>query len=112
MYRIHDFHSSLAPKIKSIKQFVYFMDDDSDDDLDDAGEAYTPDPAIYEQFFKVVVNDENIYLEDVQAMNEAGWTPLHTCCMSFLTVQAGIAIIEEINKLGGGLDDKTLIGPG
>jgi hypothetical protein len=52
------------------------------------------------------------YIEDPLAVNEAGWTPLHACCMSITTVQAGYAIIEQILRQGGSFEAKTKAGPG
>lgn len=110
MYRIYDFHSPKAPKLKSAKQFVFFDNDSDDDDEDD--EIAPQDPSQYEHFFKVMVNDEAVYLEDVLYENEAGWTALHTCCMSFITAPAGQAIADEVARMGGSLNGKTRVGPG
>ena len=112
MYRIYDFHSSRAPRLKNAAQFSFspFHQEDSDDE--DNENAVQPDPENYEHLFNVAVGEDTVYLEDPLASNEAGWTPLHTCCMSYLTVGAGQKIIDEIVKKGGSLDGKTLSGPG
>lgn len=62
--------------------------------------------------FKVNVGDDIIYIENPIAANQSGWTPLHACCMSFLTVPAGLALIDETVRLHGSLDGKTVAGPG
>ena len=108
--RIYDFHSKKAPKINNVRNISLFADSTSDDEGDE--DDIPPDPSEYEHFFKVQVGDDIIYLENPVECNEAGWTPLHTCCMSFLTVTAGIALIEETVRLGSSLDVKTIAGPG
>jgi hypothetical protein len=111
MYRLQDFHSKLAPRLNSNKQqnpFVFFGQDDDEDEV-----PYDPpDRSIYEHLFHVRVNDESIYFDDVSAANEAGWTPLHACCMSFHTAAAGCALIDELVLRGASLDLKTINGPG
>mmetsp|Transcript_37694 Transcript_37694/g.27782 ORF Transcript_37694/g.27782 Transcript_37694/m.27782 type:complete len:652 (+) Transcript_37694:152-2107(+) len=110
MYRLYDFHSKKAPKLRNARQFTFFVPD-SDDEEDDNEEA-EPDPSEYAHFFKVTVNGDEIYLENPTEANEAGWTPLHTCCMSLATVSAGIALIDETIRRGGDLEVKTIYGPG
>ena len=111
MYRLQDFHSSLAPRLKSNKAqnpFVFFgREPDEEEDL-----GPDPEPILYEHLFHVVVNEETIYFDDVCSENEAAWTPLHTCCMSFHTAQAGCAIIDEMQRRGASLNTKTRAGPG
>ena len=80
------------------------------DESDDGDEG--PDPSQYEHMFVVTVGDDKIYIEQPLAANSSGWTPLHACCMSFLTVPAGLALIDEAVKRNGGIDIKTLAGPG
>lgn len=110
MYRLYDFHSSKAPKLKNAKQSFSMFGEESDDDEWDDGEA--KDPLDYEHFFSVQLGEDTIYLEDPLTVNEAGWNALHTCCMSFLTVPAGLKIIDEMVRQNGSLDKKTLYGPG
>ena len=107
MFRIYDFHSSRAPRIKQAPSaFAFFgLDDDDDDDVN-------KDPADYEDLFHVQVGEDTVYLEDPLGCNEVNWTPLHTCCMSFVTVAAGLALIEEHERLGVSLETATLAGPG
>ena len=117
MYRIYDFHSAKAPKLKNQRQFTpfspFYAPDSDDDNEDDAtAEGQEPDPAVYSRFFKVTVGEDDIYLEDPLQENDAGWTPLHACCMSLTTVEAGLAIIEECIRKGCSLDIKTKYGPG
>lgn len=111
MYRLQDFHSQLAPRLASNKQqnpFVFFGQEDSDDE-----EPYDPpEKIIYEHLFHVVINEEAIYFDDVCEPNEAAWMPLHTCCMSFHTAQAGCEIVDEMVRRGVSLDMKTSAGPG
>jgi hypothetical protein len=109
MFRIYDFHSKKAPKLKNARNFTFFANDSEDED---AGDEAQPDPADYEHLFKVVVNGDNIYLEQPLQENEAGWTPLHSCCMSLATVNAGLALIEETVRRGGSFEVKTGHGPG
>lgn len=109
MYRIYDFHSSKAPKLKNQRQFSFFAPDSDDEDEDDDS---PPDPSQYSHFFNVQVGEDQVYLEDPTYVNEAGWCALHTCCMSFLTVQAGLALIDETTRKGKNIDTKTLAGPG
>jgi hypothetical protein len=110
MFRIYDFHSKRAPKLKNAKNFTFFGPDDDEDDDDD--DDAPPNPSDYEHFFKVVVNGDDIYLEDPLMVNDSGWTALHTCCMSLSTVQAGLDLIDETVRLGGNFETKTIFGPG
>eukprot|EP00595_Chromulina_sp_UTEXLB2642_P001275 CAMPEP_0196766534 /NCGR_PEP_ID=MMETSP1095-20130614/26012_1 /TAXON_ID=96789 ORGANISM="Chromulina nebulosa, Strain UTEXLB2642" /NCGR_SAMPLE_ID=MMETSP1095 /ASSEMBLY_ACC=CAM_ASM_000446 /LENGTH=568 /DNA_ID=CAMNT_0042129021 /DNA_START=61 /DNA_END=1764 /DNA_ORIENTATION=+ len=113
MYRIYDFHSNKAPKLKNIqKKFIFFQNDDDDEDDDDYDDSEPPDPSHYAHFFHVKVGDDIIYIEDPIIENEAGWTPLHSCCMSFNTIPAGLALIDETLRLNGDLNIKTKSGPG
>lgn len=110
MYRIYDFHSPRAPRLKAMRNnFSFFAPDSDDEDEDDYQE---PPLSAYQHFFKVIVGGDSIYIENPLAANEAGWTPLHACCMSFLTKDAGIALIDEIIAKGGSLDIPTIAGPG
>lgn len=109
MYRIYDFHSSAAPKLKNQRQFTFFAPDSDSDDEDDQN---IPDESGYSHFFSVVIGEDRIYLEDPLLVNEGGWTALHTCCMSFICVPAGISLIDEIVRLRGNLNAKTIHGPG
>ena len=114
MYRLQDFHSEAAPRLKSAQRptFVFFGQEEEDEEEEDDGYE-PPSPIEYEHMFNVEVNDETIYIEDVNFVNEEGWTCLHASCMSFVAVPAAIAIIDEImRKPGGNLDVKTLAGPG
>ena len=111
MYRLYDFHSKKAPKLKNAQVFKPFFLPDSDDEDNEVVEQ-VPDESEYSHFFHVKVGEDNIYIEDVLRENEAGWTPLHACCMSLQTVDAGLAIIEEVMRRGGNLDVKTKMGPG
>jgi hypothetical protein len=110
MYRIYDFHSKKAPRLRNAKQFTFFGPDS--DEEDGAESSDQVDPEVYTKFFKTTVNGEEIYLEDPLAENDSGWTPLHTCCMGMATVSAGMALIEEILLQGGSLEIKTKLGPG
>eukprot|EP01035_Chromulina_nebulosa_P019811 gene19811-25755_t len=113
MYRIYDFHSNQAPKLKNIqKKFIFFQNDEDDDDDDDYDDSDPPDPSQYAHFFHVKVGEDVIYIEDPIKENEAGWTPLHSCCMSFNTIPAGLALIDETLRLNGDLNIKTKSGPG
>eukprot|EP01035_Chromulina_nebulosa_P022565 gene22565-29219_t len=110
MYRIYDFHSARAPKLKNAQRFAFFAPDSDDEDDDD--EENVPDPVNYEHLFKVIVGNDVVYIEHPIAQNEAGWTPLHSCCMSTGTIAAGLALIEETLRQGGDFETKTLQGPG
>lgn len=110
MYRIYDFHSKKAPKLRNAGQFTFFAPDSDDEDEDK--QTSEPDPSEYKHFFKVTVNGDDIYLENPVEANESGWTPLHSCCMSMATVSAGIALIDETVRVGGDLNAKTIFGPG
>lgn len=62
MYRIYDFHSNKAPKLKNQQKFSPFFAQDSDDEEDTeygVNEQIAPDPNEYEKFFKLVVGCEN-----------------------------------------------------
>lgn len=111
MFRLYDFHSKKAPKLKNAMQsyslFGYVSDDDDENDTPDVA-----DPAVYEKFFHVKVGEDNIYIEDPLYVNESGWMALHSCCMSLSTVEAGLKLIDEIVGQGGNLNQKTLAGPG
>ena len=109
MYRIYDFHSSKAPKLKNQRQFTFFAPD-SDDEDETLQEK--PDESTFSHLFNVLVGEDIIYLENPIEINEAGWTPLHTCCMSFLTVPAGLVLIDEVMRRGANIDTKTVAGPG
>lgn len=108
MHRIYDFHSPRAPKIQSMSNFVMFGQQIDDDD-DDENENKFSDSELEKIFFVVVGNDK-IYLEDPLAVNSSGWTPLHTCCMSFLTIPAGLKIIDYMVSHGNQFEIKTIIG--
>lgn len=109
MYRIYDFHSPNAPKLKNSHSFAFFGHDSDNEDDDN---YQVPDISEYGHFFKVIVGQDIIYIENPLIINEAGWSPLHSCCMSFLTKEAGILLIDEIIRLGGSIDVKTVTGPG
>ena len=109
MYRIYDFHSSKAPKLKNAAPFQLFSNyDDSDVDED----ASAVDEEALKDMFIVEVGSDKIYLEDPVEINQHNWTPLHTCCMSFITAPAGIKLVDETVRQGKSLDTKTDIGPG
>jgi hypothetical protein len=117
MYRIYDFHSTKAPRIKNVGNsfaaFNPFMQEDSEDEDDEDGQgAIVPDPSAYSGMFSVNVGEDVVYIEDPLEANADGWTPLHTCCMSYMTVPAGLKLIDEIVRRRGDLDCKTLSGPG
>ena len=113
LFRIYDFHSPLAPKLKNATKSFSFFAAESDEDDDDYNDNNNDvDPSQYAHFFSVVVGEDTVYLENPLFVNECGWQALHTCCMSFLTVNAGIALIDETVKQGGSLDLKTYVGPG
>ncbi len=112
LFRIYDFHSPLAPKLKNASKSFSFFAADSDEDENDNDYNNYVNPSQYEHFFNVVVGEDTVYLENPLFVNECGWQALHTCCMSFLTVNAGIALIDETVKQGGSLDLKTFVGPG
>jgi hypothetical protein len=109
IYRIYDFHSSKAPKLKNQRQFTFFAPDSDDEDENQAQE---PEESSYIHFFCVLVGEDKIYLENPLAVNQDGWTALHTCCMSFSTIKAGLSLIDEIVHRGGNIDLKTIAGPG
>lgn len=109
MHRIYDFHSPRAPKLKNISSFFMFRQEEEEDEEIDENQFTTEE---LESIFFVQVGNDKIYLEDPLYENESGWTPLHTCCMSFLTVPAGMKLIEYISENGGAFDTKTIIGPG
>ena len=110
MYRIYDFHSKRAPKIQNATPFsiLGLMDDGEDED----GEEMVKDPSEYSNLFTVKVGNDTVYLENVNEINDGGWIPLHACCMSYQTVDAGKLIIDEMVRLNGNLDVKTITGPG
>ena len=113
MYRIQDFHSEKAPRLKSAAkvQFVFFgQESDSDEEEEDDYEP--PSPIEYEHMFNIEVSDETIYIDDVNFVNKEGWTALHTCCMSFVTVPAALKLIDKMCEDGGNIDVKTTSGPG
>lgn len=114
MYRIYDFHSKKAPKLKNGRKFTPFFSNDSDDEEEEEeeDENYEPNPADYAHFFHVRAGGDTVYIEDPLQENEAGWTPLHACCMSLQTVEAGMELIEEMARRGGHFDTKTVSGPG
>ncbi len=110
MFRIYDFHSKRAPRLKNARSFTFFAPDSDDEDNDE--DAPPPHPEEYEHFFKVVVNGDEVYIEEPLCANESGWTALHTCCMSLSTVKAGLELIAETLRLGGNFETKTILGPG
>ena len=118
MYRISDFHSDKAPKLKSsgFSFFGMFGEEDDDDDENNSKNGDnddTIDPSIYEKFFHTKVGDEDIYIEHPLDQNEAGWTPLHACCMSFQMVPTGERLIDlSVKESIKNLDYKTTNGPG
>jgi hypothetical protein len=109
MYRIYDFHSDKAPPLKNQNNFNFFGQGDSSDDEQEKPVA---DPSLYSHFFHVKVGEDDIYIENPCKQNEAGWTPLHTCCMSFQMVAPAEHLIDEMVKLNCSLDAQTKQGPG
>lgn len=109
MYRIYDFHSTRAPKLKNASPFQLFSNYDDSDIEDDTNPV---DEEALGDMFVVEVGSDKIYLEDPVEINQHNWTPLHTCCMSFMTAQAGIKLVDETVRLGKSLETKTDIGPG
>jgi hypothetical protein len=113
MYRIYDFHSPKAPKLKIHNTPFFAFGFEQQQEEEETSSSQAPiDPAEYEHFFNVPVGDDIVYIENPTDANEAGWTPLHACCMSLQTVQAGFKLIDEIVKCGGNIDKKTISGPG
>lgn len=121
MFRIYDFHSKKAPKLKSAsvgmamfsrKGNPFSTNPDDNMIMDAAEEEDEADPNVYSQFFRIDVGNDIIYLEDPAYLNDSGWNALHTCCMSFSTVEAGLKLIEELVRIGEELDHKTINGPG
>jgi len=110
MYRIYDFHSRKAPRIKNSAPFSMLCLMDSDDEEEEEQGAIVSTE--YESLFNVKVGNDTVYFEDVNEVNDAGWTALHTCCMSYQTVDAGLNLIKEMTRLHGSLDVKTVTGPG
>ena len=109
MYRIYDFHSGRAPKLKNAAPFQLFSNYD-DSDMDE--EENQIDEEALAEMFLVEVGSDKIYLENAVEINQHNWTPLHTCCMSFLTAPAGAKLVDETVRQGKSLDIKTDIGPG
>ena len=109
MYRIYDFHSSKAPKIKNNKPMMFYSTAPDESVPDDDP---PPDPSEYSHMLCLQVGEDKVYIDDVGYVNPDGWTVLHTCCMSFSTVKAGLDIIDELIRKGGDLDVKTMSGPG
>lgn len=127
MFTIYDFHSPIAPRLKLDRQLksnpFYMISDDADDDDegDEASGKDTIDPMKYQHMFHVDVGEDKIYIENIFEPNSCGWLVLHACCMSFVTVNAGLSIIDEMVGRGGleknkdGVmlfDTKTASGPG
>jgi hypothetical protein len=108
MFRIYDFHSTNAPRIKSMANFLMFGQEADDDEEEENENAFSESEL--EKIFCVQVGNDKIYLEDPQAVNASGWTPLHTCCMSFMTIPAGLKIIDYIAEHGNQFETKTVIG--
>ena len=88
--------------------------DEEDDNMIAALKAAEEDadPEVYGHFYQLEVGADIIYLEDPAYLNDSGWNALHTCCMSFSTVKAGLKLIEEFVSRGESLDHKTIHGPG
>ena len=42
------------------------------------------------------VGDDKIYIENVLESNMSGWLPLHACCMSTVTLDAALKLIDEM----------------
>ena len=57
MYRIYDFHSTKAPKLKNQRQFSFFAPDSDDEDEDDDN---PPDPSEYSHLFNVQVGEDQV----------------------------------------------------
>jgi hypothetical protein len=116
MYRLYDFHSEKAPRLKIAARPTFkfrFLNQEDDSSEDDEEEAiHMPDESEYSHIFKVMAGEFAVYLEDPIEENEAGWTPLHTTCMSLGTVEAGFLLIAETVKRGGSFETKTRHGPG
>ena len=76
MYRLYDFHSPKAPKLKSLERpkfffgFQSYLGDESEEESEK--EEDQPDPSLYAHYFNVTLGDEQIYIEDPLEPNEAG----------------------------------------
>jgi hypothetical protein len=69
MFRLYDFHSNKAPRLKNARSFTFFAPDSDEEDED---EEFCPDPSAYSHFFKVTVNGDDIYIEDPLEPNSSG----------------------------------------
>ncbi len=94
-----------------VEEAVEEDDDDDEEDDDDI-----PDPDQYSFMFHVSVGEDVIYIEDLGEANTSGWLPIHACCMSHVTVDAGLRIIDQmLSECPENLtllNTKTLSGPG
>ena len=62
--------------------------------------------------FAIVLGQDRVILTDVGSPNDDGWTPLHACCHSLVSVEAACVLIDEIVRANGNLNCKTTNGPG
>lgn len=112
MFRLHDFHSPRAPRLRSIVTITWFggVQEIDEEELDE--DYREPAPEEYQHMFNVQLGDQRIYIEDVLQPNALGWTPLHACCHSSNTMGAAFKIIEEMQRRGGSFETQTVRGPG
>ncbi|CAM9808759.1 unnamed protein product, partial [Phaeothamnion confervicola] len=93
---------------------------DPDGSADDGGDERS-DVAVRVETatsFRVSVASEEIVLADVMERNLDGWTPLHACCHSVTTAEAGLTVLAEMRRRAAAsncrldLELKTVRGPG
>lgn len=105
--RIYDFHSDKAPKLKKVKPLAFLVTNDQEEEAD-----VLPKSDDYLDFFHFNMGEDVIYIEDISFVNDGGWTALHTCCMSNVTVDVAHEIIDEMARKNCSFDAKTISGPG
>ena len=125
MHTIYDFHSLKARPLKlerylKSNPFYILRLDDSDESDEEDSNFVTAQQDFTHKMTIVEVGDDKIYIEDIFKANQSGWLPLHSCCMSSVTVAAGLKLIDEMssdskftrNQILEFLNKKTELGPG
>lgn len=106
MFRLHDFHSPKAPRLRSMVSITWFggIQDLGSDEQDDDYE--TPPPEQYEHLFHVQLGDQMIYID-----GEKGLLLVDCCCLicSSLSAHACSCLLSYrcVSTKCAGMDSST-----
>ncbi|DAZ96418.1 TPA: hypothetical protein N0F65_012499 [Lagenidium giganteum] len=135
MYRLYDFH--IGPKKHKQRSFqggnlvlfvhspddssgggglqqIQLLGDDNDANSDDSSDKDGTLPESDDEHLVVYVSGDKMVLDraTLSVPNNDGWTPLHSCCHTLNSQEAGIAILKELVATKADLNMVTKRGPG